>query len=44
MITFIILIGVILGIALFPLFIMYSLTKKINWKMLKDIYKDWLNS
>ena len=42
--TTIILFSVIIGISLSPIFIMYTLTKSINWKILKDIYKDWFTS
>ena len=38
----IILFSIIIGILLSPMFIIYSLTKSINWKILKDIYRDWL--
>lgn len=39
-----ILLSIILGILLSPVFMMYKLTKSINWKILKDIYKYWFNS
>ncbi len=44
MITFIILISIILGILLSPMFLVYKLGKKIDWRLLKGIYKDWLRS
>ena len=37
----IILFSIIVGILLSPIFIMYSLTKSINWHVLKDIYQEW---
>lgn len=40
----IILFSIIIGILLFPVFMMYNLTKTINWKVLIDIYKDWFRS
>ncbi len=39
-----ILFSIIVGILLFPIFIVYSLTKKDRWKVLKNIYKDWFRS
>ena len=37
-----ILFSTIKGILLSPIFIIYSLTKKNRWKLIKGIYKDWL--
>ncbi len=39
-----ILFSIIVGILLFPVFVVYSLTKKDRWKVLKNIYKDWFTS
>ncbi len=44
MTTLIILISVMIGLSLSPIFIIYSLTKKINWKMIFHMYKDWFKS
>ena len=39
--TLIILLSVIVGILLSPLFIAWAITKKLDWKIIIDIYKDW---
>ncbi len=40
----IILISIIIGILLSPLFLMYHFTQSIKWKIVKDIYKEWFKS
>ena len=40
----IILFSIIMGILLSPIFIVYSITKKDRWKIIKSIYKDWFRS
>ncbi len=42
--SIIILISIIIGILLSPIFIIYYLAKTIKWKILKDIYKEWFKS
>jgi len=42
--SIIILISIILGLLLSPIFIVYALTKKDRWKILKNIYRDWFRS
>lgn len=40
----IILISIIIGILLSPIFIVYYLSKSIKWKILREIYKEWFTS
>ncbi len=42
--TLIILFSIVVGILLSPVFVVYRLTKKDRWKILKNIYKDWFRS
>lgn len=42
--TLIILLSVIVGILLAPLFIVLAITKKLDWKVVIGIYKDWFRS
>ena len=42
--TLIILLSIIIGILLFPLFIVLTINKKFDWKIIIGIYKDWFIS